>query len=82
MSYIPGWDCHGLPIEMKVQELARKSKQRDSRETDIRSQARKFAEKTMLEQMDEFKSWAVMGSWENRWRTMGSPPLRDEVLKL
>jgi isoleucyl-tRNA synthetase len=73
VSYIPGWDCHGLPIELKVQELARKSKSRDSRQTDIRSEAKTFAEKTVLAQMEEFESWAVMGDWENSWRTMGIP---------
>jgi len=73
VSYVPGWDCHGLPIELKVQELARQSNQWNSCQRDIRSEAKNFAEKTVLAQMDEFKSWAVMGDWENSWRTMGIP---------
>ena len=67
MSYIPGWDCHGLPIELK----AVKSKAgKELSAPIIRNIARKFAEKTVLTQMQEFRNWAVTGDWENKWCTM------------
>jgi isoleucyl-tRNA synthetase len=69
VSYIPGWDCHGLPIELK----AVKSKQgKYLSAPTIRAIARNFAEKTVQRQLEEFKSWGVMGDWENRWLTMGT----------
>lgn len=68
VSYIPGWDCHGLPIELKA--VKSKSEKGLSAST-IRNIARRFAEKTVLKQMDEFKGWAVTGDWESRWCTMG-----------
>ena len=58
VSYIPGWDCHGLPIELK----AIKSKsERELSPSTIRNIAGRFAEKTVLQQMEEFKGWAVIG---------------------
>ena len=67
VSYIPGWDCHGLPIELK----AVKSKPgKELSAPIIRNIARKFAEKTVLKQMEGFREWAVTGDWENRWCTM------------
>ena len=68
VSYIPGWDCHGLPIELKA--VKSKSEKKLSASI-IRNIARRFAEKTVLKQMDEFKGWAVTGDWGNRWCTMG-----------
>lgn len=68
VSYIPGWDCHGLPIELKA--VKSKSGKQLSPPT-IRSIARNFAERTVQKQLEEFKSWGVTGDWQNRWLTMG-----------
>ena len=68
VSYVPGWDCHGLPIELKA---VKSKSDKELSAPIIRSIARRFAEKTVLKQMDEFKGWAVTGDWENRWCTMG-----------
>ena len=68
VSYIPGWDCHGLPIELKA---VKSKSEKELSASIIRNIARRFAEKTVLKQMDEFKGWAVTGDWENRWCTMG-----------
>ena len=67
VSYIPGWDCHGLPIELKA--VKGSSRKKLSAPT-IRSIARTFAEKTVQKQLEEFKSWGVTGDWQNRWLTM------------
>ncbi len=70
--YIPGWDCHGLPIEWKIEEQYRaKGKNKD--EVDIvafRQECRKFAEGWIDIQRDEFKRLGVTGKWEKPYLTM------------
>lgn len=68
VKYLPGWDCHGLPIELKALEAAGADKTMTS--VEIRTHARALASKTVLSQMDEFRSYAVMADWEGRWTTM------------
>jgi len=68
VSYIPGWDCHGLPIELKAIKSGR---DKDLSAPTIRNIARRFAQKTVQKQMDQFKRWAVTGDWHNKWCTMG-----------
>lgn len=76
VKYVPGWDCHGLPIELKALEaLGPKGKDKNSATTnmtpvEIRASARELASRTVLSQMGEFKSYAVMADWEGRWTTM------------
>ncbi|KAK3693485.1 tRNA synthetases class I-domain-containing protein [Podospora appendiculata] len=67
VSYIPGWDCHGLPIELKAVGAAEGKRMTPGA---IRKSARALASKTVLQQMKSFKSYAVMGDWEGRWTTM------------
>lgn len=69
VEYVPGWDCHGLPIEIKALQAQKK----DAANTDpvsVREAARELATRTVEEQMKGFKEWAVMGDWENAYRTM------------
>ena len=68
VEYIPGWDCHGLPIELKA---VKTKPGKYLRPETIRRIASRFAEQTVLKQMSEFKSWAVLGDWEKRWCTNG-----------
>ncbi|CAO2657603.1 Nn.00g037290.m01.CDS01 [Neocucurbitaria sp. VM-36] len=68
-SYIPGWDCHGLPIEIKALQAQKK----DAAETDpvsVREAARELATRTVEEQKRGFKEWAVMGDWAGAYMTM------------
>ncbi|KAL2256650.1 hypothetical protein VTK26DRAFT_1355 [Humicola hyalothermophila] len=67
VSYIPGWDCHGLPIELKAVDAAEGKHMPAGA---IRKAARKLASKTVLEQMKSFRTYAVMGDWDARWTTM------------
>ncbi len=70
--YVPGWDCHGLPIEHNVdKELG--SKKRTLSQTDIRRRCRSYAEKFINIQRDEFKRLGVMGEWDNPYLTMNYP---------
>ncbi|SPO02408.1 related to isoleucine tRNA ligase [Cephalotrichum gorgonifer] len=67
VKYVPGWDCHGLPIEMKALGAAGA---KNLSATEIRRSARKLASKTILKQMKEFRSYGIMAEWDNRWATM------------
>ena len=70
--YIPGWDCHGLPIEWKIEEQYRaKGKDKDDVPViDFRQECRKFAEGWVDIQRDEFKRLGVTGKWSNPYLTM------------
>ena len=70
--YRPGWDCHGLPIEWKIEEQYRE--QGKSKEevpiNEFRSECRLFAKKWIKVQKEEFKRLGVFGDWENPYTTM------------
>jgi isoleucyl-tRNA synthetase len=70
--YVPGWDCHGLPIEHQVdKELG--SKKLTMSQTDKRRACRVYAEKYVSIQRDQFKRLGVFGEWENPYLTMAYP---------
>jgi len=67
--YVPGWDCHGLPIEHKVlRDLGGKAKEMST--TDIRRRCRRSAEKYVAVQREQFKRLGVMGDWERPYLTL------------
>jgi isoleucyl-tRNA synthetase len=71
-NYVPGWDCHGLPIEWKIEEEYR-SKGKNKDDVDIvefRRECRAFAEKWIDVQREEFKRLGVEGDWTNPYQTM------------
>ena len=70
--YIPGWDCHGLPIEWKIEEQYRaKGKNKDEVDiVDFRQECRRFAEGWIDVQRDEFKRLGVTGAWDRPYLTM------------
>tara|TARA_Y100000589_G_scaffold259196_1_gene248723 strand:- start:330 stop:3248 length:2919 start_codon:yes stop_codon:yes gene_type:complete len=70
--YIPGWDCHGLPIEWKIEEKYRKKgKNKDDVPiVDFRQECRKFADGWIDIQREEFKRLGITGNWENPYLTM------------
>ncbi|MFQ5764072.1 MAG: isoleucine--tRNA ligase [Rhodospirillales bacterium] len=71
-NYVPGWDCHGLPIEWKIEERYRDAG-KDKDEVPIvefRRECREFAEHWIDVQRDEFKRLGVIGDWENPYTTM------------
>ncbi|RJL10433.1 isoleucine--tRNA ligase [Paracoccus siganidrum] len=70
--YVPGWDCHGLPIEWKIEEQYRQKGQ-DKDAVDIvefRQECRRFAEHWVDVQRDEFKRLGVTGKWDDPYLTM------------
>ena len=71
-NYVPGWDCHGLPIEWKIEEQYR-AEGKDKDEVPIvefRKECREFADTWIDIQRDEFKRLGVMGDWEHPYTTM------------
>ncbi|XP_066141909.1 isoleucine--tRNA ligase, mitochondrial isoform X1 [Euwallacea fornicatus] len=74
VHYVPGWDCHGLPIELKALS--------DNKNLDpisIRSKARSFATKTIKKQMDVFKSWGVIGDWHKHYETKNVAYIQNQL---
>ena len=71
-NYVPGWDCHGLPIEWKIEEEYRAAgKNKDAIPiNEFRAECRTFAEKWVGIQRDEFKRLGVTGDWQNPYLTM------------
>ena len=71
-NYVPGWDCHGLPIEWKVEEQYRKAgKNKDDVPVlDFRAECRAYAAHWLAIQADEFKRLGIEGDWANRYATM------------
>jgi len=70
--YVPGWDCHGLPIEWKIEEQYKKNK-KDKNEVPIvefRQECRDFANKWIEIHKNQFKRLGVIGDWENYYSTM------------
>ncbi len=70
--YVPGWDCHGLPIEWKIEEQYRQ-KGRDKDDVpvvDFRQECRRFAEGWVDIQREEFKRLGVTGNWADPYLTM------------
>ena len=70
--YVPGWDCHGLPIEWKIEELYKKNKKNKNEVpiVEFRKECRAFAEKWIDVHKDQFKRLGVVGDWENYYSTM------------
>lgn len=67
--YVPGWDTHGLPIELAVdRELGKKK--RDMSRLEIRQACRKYAEKFVDIQRDQFKRLGILGDWDNPYLTL------------
>jgi isoleucyl-tRNA synthetase len=70
--YVPGWDCHGLPIEWKIEEQYRaKGKNKDAIPVnEFRRECREFAQHWIDVQREEFKRLGVEGNWNNPYTTM------------
>ena len=70
--YVPGWDCHGLPIEHNVDKKLGKKKQ-EMTDVQVRRECRAYAAKFVEIQKEEFKRFGVMGEWDNPYLTMNYP---------
>ena len=65
-QYVPGWDCHGLPIENAIEKKHGRNLSRD----DMQAKSRAYATEQIALQMADFKRLGVLGDWEHRYATM------------
>ena len=70
VRYVPGWDCHGLPIELKVLQAMKPEERKGLTPLGIRQKAQEFALKTVDEQRESFKRYGVWGDWEHPYLTL------------
>ena len=70
--YVPGWDCHGLPIEWKIEEQYKKNKKNKNEVpiNEFRKECRDFASKWIEVHKEQFKRLGVIGDWDNYYSTM------------
>jgi isoleucyl-tRNA synthetase len=76
--YVPGWDCHGMPIEIQIEKLFGKRLSRD----EVQVKARAYATEQIANQMQDFKRLGVLGDWKNPYRTMTYKAEADEIRAL
>jgi isoleucyl-tRNA synthetase len=84
--YVPGWDCHGLPIEWKIEEQYRKKKQDKDAvpPREFRAECRAYAEHWVKVQAEQFQRLGVMGEWDDPYLTMkfeAEAKIVEELLK-
>ncbi len=76
--YVPGWDCHGLPIENAIEKLYGRSLPRD----EVQARSRAFATEQIASQMADFKRLGVLGEWDNPYLTMNPGNEANEIRAL
>jgi isoleucyl-tRNA synthetase len=74
-QYIPGWDCHGLPIENAIEKLHGRNLPRD----EMQAKSRAFATEQIAGQMKDFKRLGVLGDWDRPYRTMDFQTEANEI---
>jgi isoleucyl-tRNA synthetase len=74
-QYIPGWDCHGLPIENAIEKLHGRNLPRD----EMQAKSRAFATEQIAGQMKDFKRLGVLGQWDKPYRTMDFDTEANEI---
>ena len=80
--YVPGWDCHGLPIELNVEKKFAKKKDRIASKQDFTDACRSYAETQVSKQRDDFIRLGVLGDWFNPYLTMSKNFEADTVRAL
>ena len=77
--YVPGWDCHGLPIEFKVSQEMRKAGQTSADPSSIRQACDAYARKFIDAQRLQFKRLGILGEWDNPYLTLNKEYEADEL---
>ena len=73
--YVPGWDCHGLPIENQIEKLYGRNLSRD----EMQAKGRAYATEQITLQMQDFKRLGVLGEWDNPYKTMNPANEAGEI---
>jgi isoleucyl-tRNA synthetase len=69
-DYIPGWDCHGLPIELKVLQKIKSKERQELTPLKLRQKAKEFAIAAQQEQCESFKRYGIWGDWSHPYLTL------------
>jgi isoleucyl-tRNA synthetase len=80
--YVPGWDCHGLPIELQVEKNVGRAKKLAMSKAEIRRLCKEYAGKYISIQREEFKRLGVLGDWERPYRTLDPKYEAQEIREL
>ena len=70
VRYVPGWDCHGLPIELKVLQNMKSAERQNLTSLQLRQKAKEFALNTVDDQRQSFKRYGIWGDWDNPYLTL------------
>ena len=70
VHFIPGWDCHGLPIELKVLQTLQKKDREGLTPLGLRKKASEYAFKQVANQMEGFQRWGIWGDWDKSYLTL------------
>ncbi|MEH2098158.1 MULTISPECIES: isoleucine--tRNA ligase [unclassified Nostoc] len=70
VRYVPGWDCHGLPIELKVLQNMKSAERQNLTPLQLRQKAKEFGLATVNDQRNNFKRYGIWGDWENPYLTL------------
>ena len=70
IDYIPGWDCHGLPIELKVLQKIKSKERQELTPLKLRQKAKEFALEAQREQCEGFKRYGIWGDWKHPYLTL------------
>jgi isoleucyl-tRNA synthetase len=77
--YVPGWDCHGLPIELQVEQEIGRAKKDAMPKPEVRERCRRYAAKFVGIQREEFERLGVLADWEHPYLTMDAAYLAEEI---
>ena len=70
VRYVPGWDCHGLPIELKVLQKMKSKERQNLSPLQLRQKASEFARQAMEEQREGFQRFGIWGDWKDPYLTL------------
>jgi isoleucyl-tRNA synthetase len=80
--YVPGWDCHGLPIELQVEKNVGRAKKLSMSKAEVRRLCQDYAEKYVSVQREEFKRLGILGDWQRPYLTMAPSYEAQEIREL
>ena len=80
--YVPGWDCHGLPIELNVEKKHGKNSELVKNKESFQKACKEYAESQINKQLYDFKRLGVLGDWENSYKSLDPKFEADIVLSL
>ena len=78
--YVPGWDCHGLPIELNVEKKHGKNSELVKNKESFQKACKEYAETQINKQLDDFKRLGVFGDWENSYKSL-DPKFEADIVR-